>query len=287
MPEPVLQALNTWLAAQGFGEVTEARPRGGGCINQAYVLHTASGVTFFLKVNDRAPADMFAREAEGLQALAATRTLKVPEPYLWDATFLLMEDLQPAPARPDYWERFGHGLARMHEHIGPAFGFHHDNYIGSTPQPNPWTQDGYAFYAEHRLLYQARLAHARGLLSAQEVARVERIAQRLPDWVPPQPPSLLHGDLWSGNAMTDREGNPALVDPAAYYGWAEADLAMTALFGGFPERFYRAYLEARPLEPGWRERFSLYNLYHLLNHLNLFGTGYLPDVQAVLRRWTG
>ncbi len=281
------EAVRAWVQQQGLGDVVHLEPQSGGCINRAYRVHTASGRTLFLKVNDRAPQDMFAREAEGLQALRVPGGPTVPEPYLWGETFLLMEDLRPARRRPDYWEAFGRALARVHQQVGPAFGFHHDNYLGSTPQPNPWTQDGYTFFGEHRLLYQARMAWERGLLPREDLKRVERLVQRLPEWVPPQPPSLLHGDLWSGNALTDARGGPAMVDPAAYYGWAEADLAMTALFGGFPETFYRAYQEVRPLEPGWRERFSLYNLYHLLNHLNLFGTGYLPETQATLRRWVG
>ncbi len=282
LPEPV----RTWLAEQGY-TVQRLEPVGGGDINEAYRVHTREGATFFLKRNPHAPADMFAREAEGLQALrAAPQGPTVPEPYLWGPDYLVLEDLRPARRRPDYWPRFGRALAHVHQVHGPAFGFEHDNYIGLTPQPNPWTQDGYAFFAQHRLLYQARLAHRRGLLPAADVRAVERLAARLPELVPPQPPSLLHGDLWSGNALTDARGDPAIIDPAAYYGWAEADLAMTALFGAFPEAFYRAYQEVRALEPGWRDRFPIYNLYHLLNHLNLFGGGYLGSVRHILRRFS-
>ncbi|MBN1665608.1 MAG: fructosamine kinase family protein, partial [Anaerolineales bacterium] len=155
----------------------------------------------------------------------------------------------------------------------------------STPQPNPWQADGYRFFAEQRLLYQARLARRRNLIEAADLAQVEGLAARLPDLVPEQPAALLHGDLWTGNAASDSAGRPALIDPAAYYGWAEAELAMTTLFGSFPAEFYAAYEEARPLAPGYRGRFDLYNLYHLLNHVNLFGRGYLGQVQAILRRY--
>ncbi len=281
------QEVVRWLERQGYGQVVEVRSQGGGCINQAYRLRTTSGARFFLKVNPSAPSDMFLREAEGLKALAVPQGPTVPTPYLWGENFLLMEDLCPAPRQPNYWEAFGRAMARLHQHQGPKFGFAHDNYIGSTPQPNPWTDDGYAFYAQHRLLYQAQRAYRRGLITQRDLEGVERIASRLPEWVPPQPPSLLHGDLWSGNATTDAHGGPAIVDPAVYYGWAEADLAMTALFGRFPEAFYRAYQEVRPLEPGWEERFSLYNLYHLLNHVNLFGSGYLSETRSVIRYWAG
>ncbi len=228
---------------------------------------------------------MFAREAEGLAALAATKTLRVPGVHLVGDNFLLLEDLQPAPRAADYWQQLGRGLAELHSHTHTTFGFAHDNYIGSTPQPNGWLADGCEFFAERRLSYQARLAHDAGRLAANEVTAIERIAARLSQLVPPQPASLLHGDLWAGNAISDAAGIPALIDPAAHFGWAEAELAMTALFGGFPSEFYAAYSEAHPLEPGWRERFDVYNLYHLLNHLNIFGSSYYAQVMAVVGRF--
>ena len=281
------QAVQTWLREQGHGAVQQTSPIGGGCINNGMRLVTTSGHTFFLKTNSAAPPDMFAREAEGLNALRVPDGPRMPQPYLWAADFLLLEDLAPAQPQPNFWETLGRQLAALHNHTAPRFGFPHNNYIGSTPQPNPWTEDGYAFFAEHRLLFQARLAHRRGLLPAEDVRRVERLAARLPDLVPPQPPSLIHGDLWSGNVIADDRGQPALIDPAAHYGWAEAELGMTQLFGGFPESFYRAYEEVRPLAPGWRERLPIYNLYHLLNHLNLFGSSYYGAVQRILRRYAG
>ncbi len=146
-------------------------------------------------------------------------------------------------------------------------------------------EDGHAFFGEQRLLYQGCLALERGLLSAGEMLRLEQLVNRLPELIPLQPASLIHGDLWSGNALSGPGGEPALIDPAAHYGWAEAELAMTALFGGFPGEFYRAYQEAASLEPGWRERFQIYNLYHLLNHLNLFGRGYRTDVVNILQAY--
>ena len=272
------------MAENGFGEVTRQRAASGGCINQGRHLETRSGQSFFLKTNVSAPPLMFAREAEGLAALAVGGGPRFPHVLLVGADFLLLEDLQSARALPDYWERFGTALAVLHLQMNPRFGFPHDNYIGSTPQQNTWSEDGFAFFAEFRLLYQANLAHRQGLLSASDVHSVERLAGRLPALIPNQPASLLHGDLWSGNAITDDQGCPALIDPAAHYGWAEAELAMTTLFGSFPERFYLAYARQRTLEPGYRQRFPIYNLYHLLNHLNLFGAGYYSDVMAILSR---
>jgi fructosamine-3-kinase len=246
------QAAADWLRQGGYGEVTAVHPVGGGCINAGARLETSSEQSFFLKQNDAAPPGMFAREQEGLRALEVPGAPRVPASHLAEEHFLLLEDLRPAPRAPGYWEAFGRALASLHQQTGPRFGFHHDNYLGSTPQPNPWTQDGYDFFAEQRLRYQARLAHRRGLLDTADVRRVDDLAARLPELVPVQPASLIHGDLWSGNAMTDEAGSPALIDPATHFGWAEAELGMTALFGGFPEAFYAAYVEAHPLTPGWR-----------------------------------
>jgi len=282
VPEAVIE----WLSRQGFGNVQSTRPVGGGCINNGTRLLTSTGKSFFLKTNLHAPSDMFARETEGLSALGeADITPRVPKPLLHGKIFLLLEDLAPARRRADYWPAFGRQLAGLHQRTSPRFGFEHDNYIGSTPQPNTWVENGYDFFAEYRLGFQARLAERRGLLSSADVQRVYRLADRLPDLIPSQPASLLHGDLWGGNAITDESGAPAIIDPAAHYGWAEAELAMTTLFGSFPEAFYQAYQEVRPLEAGDWERFPIYNLYHLLNHLNLFGSGYLGQVQSILRRY--
>jgi fructosamine-3-kinase len=274
--------VRAWLADQGHGNVTGQRAAAGGCINNGVTLETETGATFFLKTNAQAPADMFAREAEGLAALRTAGALRVPAAYLWAEEFLLLEDLKPARKASDYWERMGEGLAQLHSHENGRFGFEHDNYIGSTPQPNAWMDDGYEFFGEQRLVYQARLARDKDLLARSEASQVERLAARLPELIPQQPASLLHGDLWAGNAISEEQGQPALIDPAAHYGWAEAELGMTMLFGGFDERFYRAYELARRLDRGWRERVPIYNLYHLLNHLNIFGADYHSQVRRVL-----
>lgn len=281
LPRPVL----AWLEGQGRGEVTRIQPVGGGCINHGARLWTSSGDSYFLKTNPSLPADVFSREAEGLAILRRAGGPRFPEPYLWGPDFLLMEDLAPASPQHRYWEALGRSLTTLHRATAPRFGFDHDNYLGSTPQPNPWTADGFEFFGQHRLVYQARLAQRNGLLDAGQVSRVERLAGRLGELIPPQPASLIHGDLWAGNVIADGGGAPALIDPAAHYGWAEAELGMTALFGGFPPAFYESYEEARPLEPGWRGRLPLYNLYHLLNHVNLFGGMYLGQALAVLGRF--
>lgn len=281
IPDPV----QTWLDKNGFGPVQVEQSVGGGCISNGKILTTQSGISFFLKTNQNTPADMFAREAEGLVALRLADGPTIPQPHLHGTDFILLEDLAPAPRRPDFWPTFGHQLAALHEHTDAQFGFEHDNYIGSTPQLNPWMKDGYTFFAEQRLLYQANLAQQRGLLGQSDTRAVENLVTQLTELIPIQPASLLHGDLWGGNAITNSQGEPAIIDPAAHYGWAEAELAMTTLFGAFPKAFYQAYEEVRPLEPGYYARFPIYNLYHLLNHLNIFGRGYLGQVQAILRRF--
>ena len=276
------EKVHTWLKENGYGERLSLKPVGGGCINNGMVIETSQGQTFFLKTNRQAPADMFAREAEGLVALSIPGGPRLPRLLLWDKDFLLLEDLAPAPRRLNYWPEFGRQLATLHSHTSPKFGFEHNNYIGSTPQLNPWTENGYEFFCEYRLLFQAGLAHKRGLLTADEIRKAENLGARLQEMLPEQPASLIHGDLWSGNAITDSRGEPAIIDPAAHFGWAEAELAMTSLFGAFPESFFNAYQEIRPLERGFRERFPIYNLYHLLNHLNLFGFGYINQVKTIL-----
>jgi fructosamine-3-kinase len=278
--------VSAWCRQQGLGEIVSSQSVGGGCINAGARLKTESGRPFFLKTNPRAPEAMFKREAEGLEALRVEEGPKVPVPFIHGNTFILLEDLQPAPPKQNYWETFGRQLAALHRRTSPQFGFEHDNYIGSTPQPNPWTESGTTFFKQSRLLFQAKLALKRDLLDSENLKRVEKLADQLDDLIPPQPASLIHGDLWSGNAISGSAGEPALIDPATHFGWAEAELGMTSLFGRFPTRFYAAYEEVNPLSSGWQDRLPIYNLYHLLNHLNLFGKGYLGQVKSILNRYT-
>ena len=276
------EVVQSWCLSQGMGVINQVRPVGGGCINNGSIILTDSGRSLFFKHNQAAPEDMFQKEFDALEKLAIPEGPRVPRPYLADSSFLLMEDLQSGSPQPTYWKDFGKQMGKLHSLTETRFGFDADNYIGSTPQPNPWTEDGYEFFAEQRLRYQANLAVKRSLLKPKDLDRIEIICLRLRDLIPEQPASLIHGDLWTGNATTGSAGEPAIIDPAAHFGWAEAELAMTALFGRFPQEFYEAYQEVRPLESGWRERFPLYNLYHIINHLNLFGAGYHGQVQVIL-----
>lgn len=285
-------AVQNWIEENGYGAVAAAKTVGGGCISNGARITTASGDVFFLKTNSHVPADMFAREAEGLIELASgkgsgiSNSPRVPRVLIFGPDFILLEYIHSAARNSDYWQKFGHGLASMHKITNPRFGFQHDNYIGATPQLNPWTIDGFEFFAEQRLLFQAQLAQERRYLDQSQVQRTTALCRRLPELIPEQPASRIHGDLWGGNAMVDENGSPVLIDPAVNYCWAEAELAMTTLFGAFPETFYQAYQEVRPLTPGYRERFPIYNLYHVLNHVNLFGRSYVSQAISILTRYS-
>ncbi len=275
--------------AQATGEQGTAAPLGavgGGCINQAMRL-SYSGNTYFVKLNSAAHADMFEAEARGLRELRDSDSLRVPEPLCRGAdeqsAWLVLEDLALG-GRGDP-AALGRGLARLHQVTQARFGWVQDNTIGSTPQINTPESDWMVFWREHRLRFQLDLAvrHGHG-------GRLRERGERLLDEFPRlfaeyRPiPSLLHGDLWSGNYAYTREGEPVIFDPAVYYGDREADLAMTELFGGFGREFYVAYREAYPLDEGYAVRKTLYNLYHVLNHLNLFGGGYLSQAQGMIDR---
>ncbi len=258
-------------------------PRGGGCINETLMLE-GRGERYFLKLNRPERLAMFEAEREGLEALADCGAVRVPRPIVsgrhTDASYLVMEfvdmrgDSDPA--------LFGEQLAEQHRCRADRFGWHRDNTIGSTPQVNDWSDDWVAFWREHRLGYQLDLAAQNGHPGLRE--RGQRLLETFPalfaDHHPG--PSLLHGDLWGGNHAGDENDRPVIFDPAVYYGDREADLAMTELFGGFPRRFYHAYDHHWPLDPGYDVRKRLYNLYHVLNHLNLFGGGYAGQSERLI-----
>lgn len=275
------------LATLGLRDARVASPLDGGSFSVA-LIEAADRSRVVVKEASGAPPDLFAREADGLTLLRSVPAApRAPEPLAVGATFLVLEYLEPSPRVPRAWENFAGGLAALHARIGPAFGAVADNYLGPSPQSNTTTEDGHRFFARERLAPQLAWARSQGWLSDEDVRSGERLMQRLPDLIPAQPASLIHGDLWSGNVIAGPGGALCLIDPAAHFGWAEADLAMTTLFGGFSDTFYDAYGAARPLDPGWRDRIPLYNLYHLLNHLNLFGASYRFEVRSILKRFGG
>lgn len=279
----------------GWGPIREVRPVGGGCINPAARLQLEDRAVF-LKFNPGAPAGMFAVEAEGLRALeAAGSGLRVPEVLGMrdagpgrggDEGWLLLEWLEPAPPAAGHGERLGRGLAALHRATAEGWGWHRDGFIGPLPQPNAPLPDWPRFWAERRLEPQLRLAREAGRQPGS-AAEWDRLLTALPELLAAgrqDGPSLLHGDLWGGNVLAVAGGEPALVDPAAYRGHREVDLAMAELFGGFDRSFLAAYREAWPLRPGYAEvRRGVYQLFYLLVHVNLFGGGYGEQTAQVLR----
>jgi len=266
----------------------QSRPLGGGSINQAWLLE-GDTVRYFVKLNSAGGLAMFEAEAEGLAEIARSNTLRVPQPICWgldgNRAFLVLEYIPLGHGGADSAQRLGEALAAMHQYQGARFGWYRDNTIGATPQYNDYCDNWVAFWRQQRLLPQLELLAANGFGGA--VQRLgERVMVALPQLLADHPvvPSLLHGDLWSGNYGFDEQGAPVIFDPAVYYGDREADLAMTELFGGFPAGFYQAYQQALPLDRGYPLRKILYNLYHILNHANLFGSGYLGQAESMARK---
>ena len=289
MIDPVWKAVAGCIAratGEAF-EVDDASPARGGCINQGFHLR-GSGREFFAKLNVASALRMFEAEAAGLNEIAATSTVRVPLPICAgsdrERAWLVLEYLHLSGGGPRAMALLGERLAVMHRVTRERFGWTRDNTIGSTPQVNAEMPDWAEFWTQHRLGYQLDLAARNGHggeLRRKGMLLLERVPNLFAGHRPPA--SLLHGDLWGGNAAAIGD-QPVIFDPAVYYGDREADLAMTTLFGGFASAFYVAYENAWPLDAGYRERRDLYNLYHVLNHLNLFGGGYLRQAQEIMDR---
>ena len=264
---------------------TTVQPTSGGCINRALVL-SGPDQRYFVKLNAPERTQMFVAEAAGLGELRAAGAVRVPAPICTGTAgeaFLVLEYLELGSDRGASQERLGQRLAALHRHTRPAFGWRRDNTIGSTAQPNAERANWVEFWRVNRLDHQLALAGHSGYarqLAQRGAALSERLGDFFTDYCPAA--SLLHGDLWSGNYGAIDDGEPVIYDPAVYYGDREADIAMTELFGGFGPRFYSAYNESWPLDSGYAVRKNLYNLYHVLNHLNLFGGSYLSQATRML-----
>ncbi len=259
---------------------------GGGCINQGYAIASRQQ-TYFIKLNRAADAEMFEAEAEGLQQMWDTHTIRVPRPICWGAegesAYIVLEWLDLNGRGSDRAAaEMGRQLAAMHrQSLGTQFGWDMNNTIGSTPQMNPWTSNWAEFWTTHRIGYQLQLAQRKGGHFTHSDRLLAAIPEILADHHPQ--PSLVHGDLWGGNAAVTATGEPVIFDPATYYGDREVDIAMTELFGGFSSAFYQGYNEVWPLEPGYQKRKTLYNLYHILNHFNLFGGSYAAQANRMIQ----
>ncbi|XP_015950949.1 protein-ribulosamine 3-kinase, chloroplastic isoform X2 [Arachis duranensis] len=283
-----MDPVREWILSEGKAtKITKISPVGGGCINLASRYDTDSG-SFFVKTNRSIGPSMFEAEALGLGAMYETGTIRVPRPYKvgelpTGGSYIIMEFIEFGASRGNQ-SVLGRKLAEMHKagKSSKGFGFDVDNTIGSTPQINTWSSDWIQFYGEHRLGYQLKLAsrqygdsliYERGQRLVKSIGKLfENVAIE---------PCLLHGDLWSGNISSDKNGEPVILDPACYYGHSEAEFGMSWC-AGFGASFYNSYFEVMPKQPGFEERRDLYMLYHYLNHYNLFGSGYRSSAMSII-----
>ncbi len=301
----VYDSIEEGICAIFGSDVTPVRmaPVHGGDINESRKIELSNGRYVFAKLNTLENTGFFEAEEAGLNAIADTGAIGTPKLLFRGAdikrgiSFLVMEFIDRAPVAFDFWEDFGSSLAQMHKadtalitgktalsENGNAFGFSADNYIGATQQINDWRDSWITFFRECRLEPQIKWADRYFDDSVRR--KLGKLLDKLPEiLIEPENPALLHGDLWSGNYITGSDGRAWLIDPAVYIGHPEADIAMTELFGGFSGRFYGAYEEISPLAPGYSDRRNIYNLYHLLNHLNLFGGMYLMEVIETVERY--
>ena len=259
-----------------------------GSYNQGICLETSEGL-FFLKINFDHEQDILNKESEGLDKLSKSTFLKIPKTYGWgrihDYNYLISEFIPESRPVPEYWEELGLGLADLHLHSQNSFGLEFDNFIASLPQKNNPLENWTDFFIENRLEPLLGKAYFDQLIPIDFLRKFQALYPKLDSIFPNENPSLIHGDLWSGNILCGSDGKPCLIDPAVYYGHREMDLAFTRLFGGFDTRFYEAYESILPLEPGFESRMAVYNLYPLLVHLNLFGTAYLPAIEKTINRF--
>ncbi|WP_268035105.1 fructosamine kinase family protein [Algoriphagus sp. PAP.12] len=271
-----------------LAELKSASLIAAGSHNQGIRLDTNEGA-FFLKLNFDHEKDTLVKEAKGLDRIRKSTFLKVPEVFgcgrIGDYNYLLSEFIQSGRYSLDYWENLGLGLAHLHLTHQPKFGLDHDNYIASLFQKNLESESWLDFYIEHRLEPLLGKAYFDRLIPLDFLKKFQEIYPKLESIFPNEKPALVHGDLWSGNVISTKSGEPCLIDPAIYFGHREMDIALSRLFGGFDNRFYESYESILPMEPGFENRIGIYNLYPLLVHLNLFGIAYLPGIEKIIKRF--
>jgi protein-ribulosamine 3-kinase len=296
LPPLLVRQIENQLTQRGLCPIIlSAHMVGGGCIHNTVKLNTSVG-PYFLKWNATPKSGMFSGEADGLARISSTDTVKVPQVYHYadrnddEPGYILMEWIEPGDKNFDP-AILGEKLAKLHQTISGnrAYGLDTDNFIGISSQINSWSEDWVAFFRDRRISFQMNLAIQKGKLSGSRRVKLEKILGKLKQFLGGirRQPALLHGDLWAGNIISGPGSEPYLIDPAVYYGDREAELSYTELFGGFSSRFYQAYHSTWPLEPGYSERRDLYNLYHLLNHLNIFGESYGLQIDAILKTYSG
>lgn len=292
MNSELLKSLSAHLteSLQQEVQLLASTPVSGGDINAAYQLESSQG-PFFAKLNAASKfPGMFEAEAKGLECLRSAGVINIPKVITHGETgdhcWLLLEWVSNAGEALENGRIFGGQLAQLHQKTNASFGLDHNNYIGSLSQNNRQHSDWTSFLVEERLEAQLRLAYNAKTIDPATSAAFSRLFDRLDQLFPSEPPALLHGDLWGGNYLTDNNGKAWLIDPAVYYGHREMELGMTQLFGGFGNEFYQGYEAIYPLEPDWKSRIGIAQLYPLLVHVNLFGGSYLSQVQSILRRFT-
>lgn len=287
----LFDSITKWLK-RSFGnncEFVSHKSLGGGSINDALLMVTSCG-EFFVKYNltENYPL-MFESEARGLKLLKDTNTLHIPSVHhvgiSGPNTFLILDYIKQGNRAKNYWELFAAKLADLHRVTHDSYGLDHNNYIGSLHQDNHPEHDYFQFLILRRLQPQVRLAYDAHLMTSGDCNAMDRLYKRLPDILPVEQPTLLHGDLWSGNLIVTNDGLPCIIDPSVHYGNRETDIAMTQLFGGFSESFYTLYNETFPLHKGWQQRMEIHQLYYLLVHVNLFGQSYTSQVQSIIRKF--
>lgn len=284
LSQPLKIELNSLI-----GKIENIQSLSGGSINNAFQISTSQN-KYFLKTNTQDFAlQMFKVEAKGLQVLSKSNTIKIPKVIhfgkIENTAFLILEFLETRVASNFFWEKFGQQLAFLHQQSSTDFGLDHSNFIGSLPQSNNFHKTWVDFFIKERMLPQIELAEKNQLLPYPIKKQFESLFKKLNDIFPNEPPTLIHGDLWSGNFIKGKNETPVLIDPAVYFGHREMDLAMSYLFGGFEERFYYSYNETFPLQPNFENRVKVYQVYYLMVHVNLFGSGYLSSIQNILKRY--
>jgi len=281
-----VETLFNTIAQRHNLSLLDFKPLQGGDINSVYYWKCLSG-NFVIKLNSatRFP-EMFNKEAQGLQLLASSGSFKVPKVITFNTieeySYIILQYIIPGTKGSLFWEQFGQSLAQLHQITQDTFGLTHDNYIGSLPQYNNSEKLASEFYINQRLQPQFEMAGQRGYIFKELDVFLTTITSEIPN----ESPSLIHGDLWNGNYLVSEEGSPVLIDPAVCYGPREMDIAIMHLFGGFPSKVFSIYNEVFPLTKNWETRTSLWQLYYLLVHLNLFGAGYLPQVKQIVKQYT-
>ncbi len=262
---------------------------GGGSINESFKINTSEGNLFVKKNSASRFPQMFIKEASGINILAKASEIKVPVVVTHGESerdaFLVLEFIDSGSMKSNFWQDFAIKLGNLHRHSSDFFGLDHNNYIGSLPQINNKHDSWVDFFRDERLSIQVKMARDSGKMNSTDVKLFNNFYSKLNDLFPIEKPSLVHGDLWSGNFMIDQFGEAVIIDPAVYYGHREMDIAMSMLFGGFNNQFYLNYNNYFPLEEGWEKRIHYCNLYPLMVHVNLFGGGYLNSVRSILKEF--